>query len=166
MTRFFFLIIAFSIVLTSCNKSSDDNACPYTDSPAVAPSTEVDNLQTYITANYPAAIKHPSGFFYEIVATGTGATPNVCSNISFTYSGYLTNGTKFDESLTPVEFILGRLIVGWQKGLPLIRKGGQINLYIPPSLGYGNRDVRDANNNIVVPANSNLRFNLTLVDVK
>jgi FKBP-type peptidyl-prolyl cis-trans isomerase FkpA len=54
---------------------------------------------------------------------------------------------------------LGQLIVGWQKGLPLISSGGKITLYIPPSLGYGSAAAGS------IPANSILIFDIELISV-
>jgi FKBP-type peptidyl-prolyl cis-trans isomerase FkpA len=119
------------------------------------------NLQAYVAANHPAATLHSGGFYYEIVAAGTGTvTPELCSYVNVKYAGYLTNGTKFDENTTGTTFKLGQLIVGWQRGLPLIRAGGSINLYLPPSLGYGSSTVGS------IPANSILVFNIQLLDVQ
>ena len=59
---------------------------------------------------------------------------------------------------------MGSLIEGWKMGLPLIQKGGKIRLYIPPSLGYGPNDLKDRNNNVVIPGNSILIFDITLYD--
>ncbi len=156
------ILFSFSIVLVSCLKSNDDiQGCTYTESGLIAPASEIATLQAYVTANSPLAIQHPSGFFYEIFAPGTGAvTPGVCSNVRVTYVGYLTNGFKFDENTTGTTFTLGQLIVGWQKGLPLIKKGGSINLYLPPSLGYGSTATQ------TIPANSILRFSIQLLDVQ
>lgn len=56
--------------------------------------------------------------------------------------------------------------MGWQKGLPYIKGGGKIKLYIPPSLGYGAKDVKDDMGNVIIPANSILVFSLELTDVK
>lgn len=160
ISRLFFLF-SFFLVLASCNKSSTNNGCGYSESTLVVPAAEIATLQTYITANRPAAIQHPGGFFYEIITPGTGTvTPAVCSNITVTYAGYLTSGFKFDESTTGVGFVLGQLIVGWQKGIPLIKKGGSINLYLPPSLGYGSKAVGS------IPANSILIFSIQLLDLQ
>jgi len=158
------LIILFSFCITfvSCLKSKDDiSGCGFTESGLIAPASEVATLQAYVTANRPLAIQHPSGFFYEIFAPGTGTvTPGVCSNVKVTYAGYLTSGFKFDENTTGINFTLGQLIVGWQKGLPLIKSGGSINLYLPPSLGYGSTTVGS------VPANSILLFSIQLLEVQ
>ena len=148
------------ILLASCVKGTD-NSCQYKESSAVAPASEIASVQAYVNANHPAAVMHSSGVFYEILSPGTGtATAGVCNNVTVKYSGYLTNGTKFDENLTGVSFTLGGLILGWQKGIPLIKAGGSINLYIPPSLGYGSNAVGS------IPANSILVFNIQLLAVQ
>lgn len=159
MIRKLFLLFVISYLFASCSKSPATGGCGYTESTAVATPTEIATLQAYVTGSHPAAILHSSGIFYEITSAGTGATPSICSTITVKYSGYLTSGFKFDENLAGTNFVLGQLIVGWQKGLPLIKKGGSINLYIPPSLGYGSTP----NGNI--PANSYLVFAIQLVDV-
>lgn len=160
MIKNLFLILSVSFVLSACSKSSVGSGCPYSNSSLVAPTNEIAVLQAYITAYHPAAIQAPSGFFYEITAAGTGASPGICSTITVKYSGYLTTGFKFDENLTGATFALGQLIVGWQKGLPLIKKGGSINLYLPPTLGYGSTGSGN------VPGNSYLVFVIQLLDVQ
>ncbi len=154
------ILVSFCIVQISCKKSSD-NDCNFSVSNVVVPASEMTSLQSYVSANYPAAVLHPGGFYYEIIASGSGTvTPAICSNVRVTYAGYFTNGTKFDEELVGINFTLGQLIVGWQRGLPLIKKGGSINLYLPPSLGYGSSAVGS------IPANSILRFSIQLLDVQ
>ncbi|HNA01242.1 MAG TPA: hypothetical protein PLN49_10290, partial [Ferruginibacter sp.] len=113
-------IATCALAFSGCKKSSPEG-CGYSESTLVAPASEVATLQAYITANHPTAIQHPSGLFYEITAPGSGANPSICSKVTVKYSGYLTTGAKFDENLTGVTFSLGDLIVGWQKGLPLVK---------------------------------------------
>lgn len=156
---FSFAILALSIMLGACKKA-DSGGCNFSESSTVAPASEIATLQAYVSATHPAAIQHPSGFFYEITAAGSGASPSICSAVTIKYSGYLLNGTKFDENLTGATFTLGQLIVGLQKALPLIQKGGSMNVFIPPSLGYGSGTVG------VIPANSNLIFVIQLADVQ
>jgi len=62
--------------------------------------------------------------------------------------------------------LLGGLLPGWKQGLPLISKGGQIELYVPPSLGYGSTPQYDNSGNLLVPANSILIYNIDLVNVQ
>jgi FKBP-type peptidyl-prolyl cis-trans isomerase FkpA len=151
---------AITLLFASCLKSPDTK-CTLTESTFVAPAAEVTTLQNYVYSVDPTATQHPSGFFYKISTAGTGTvTPAVCSNILVTYTGKLTNGTQFDQNTTGYSNYLGQLILGWQKGIPLIRKGGSIRLYIPPSLGYG------ATANGTIPANSILIFDVNLLDIQ
>jgi len=152
----FFVII--TVILTSCLKKPT-SSCSFQDSTLVAPAAEVSTLQSWITINHPTAILHPSGFFYEIIDPGTGTgSPVICSTVLVKYVGTLTNSTQFDSNTTGVSFALGQLIVGWQKGIPLVKRGGTVKLYIPPSLGYG------ANQAGTIPPNSNLVFTIQLMD--
>jgi FKBP-type peptidyl-prolyl cis-trans isomerase FkpA len=156
--------VAVATLFVSCKKVTP--TCGYTTSNAVAPTAEVNTLQSYITASHPTAIQHLSGVFYEITSPGTGATPEVCSNVTVKYTGTLTNGSQFDQNLTGYTNTLGGLILGWQRALPLIKAGGSITLYIPPSLGYGSQDIRNSSGVIVIPANSILIFTIQLVAVQ
>jgi len=165
--RKFVLAAALGVVvmLTNASCSKDGNStlgCTYTESSTVAPDAEVAYLQAYVNANDPTAVKHPSGFFYRIVAPGTGTVaPEVCKGILVKYTGTLisTPPFKFDENLDGATFTLGGLIVGWQKGIPLIRSGGTIVLYVPPTLAYGSTA------SITLPANAYLKFNIELTAV-
>lgn len=160
MIRKLLFLFATSLMLSSCTKTTSTRGCPYTNSTVTAPASEIAILQAWITANHPASIQDPSGFFYEITNRGTGSTANVCTSIYIKYSGYLLpSNFKFDENLTGTTFALGTLIIAWQKGLPLINAGGSINLYVPPTLGYGS--VQAGN----IPPNSYLIFNIQLINV-
>ncbi len=153
------------LMLASCIKDKEVK-CSYTTSTFVASAAEVNALQGWISANASGAVKDPSGFFYELTNPGTGASPSVCSNITVKYLGTLTNGVKFDENTTGFSAALGSLILGWQKGLPLVKSGGSIKLYLPPSMAYGNQDIKDNNGVVVIPANSNLVFTVQLTAVQ
>ena len=160
------LLFSFCALLSSCVKSSSDTpGCTYTASTVVVPASELTNLQTWVAANRPAAtFNSGGGFYYDIPAVGTGTViPDVCKSVTVKYIGYLTNGIKFtstNEETIPSTFVLGGLITGWQRGLPLIKAGGSINLYLPPTLGYG------ANAAGTIPANSILIFNIQLTAVQ
>jgi FKBP-type peptidyl-prolyl cis-trans isomerase len=103
--------------------------------------------------------------FYKITSEGTGVNPTLCSNILVNYSAYRFGyGNAFDSFLDPegIPFVLGRLIVGVQKVMPLVKAGGSITMYIPPSLAYGSEAQRDQLGNIILPANSYIRFDMSL----
>ncbi len=159
------ILFSFCVIVSSCEKTTDvATGCNLTPSAVVVPAAEMDSLRTWVLAHRPASILHPGGFYYEINATGSGVdTPNVCSRVTVKYAGYLTDGSKFTsstEETVPATFSLANLIVGWQRGLPLIRERGSINLYLPPTLGYG------ATATGSIPANSILLFTVQLTVLK
>lgn len=163
MNKKHILILAFaalSLVISSCIKSSgtENNCVP--NNTGVPTAAEVASLQSYITANSITATQHPDGFFYRIVAAGSGATPTLASTVTFKYTGKLQDGSIFDQNTTGAVFPLNQLILGFRKGLPLIQKGGSIILYLPPSLGYGCQAVAG------IPPGSNLIFTVDLTDVQ
>ena len=159
MYKKLFLFLFVSVGIVSCSKTTNNAGCQYTESMVTAPASEVATLQAWITANHPAAVLHPSGFFYEITAPGTGGTAALCSYIVIKYSGYLLSGFKFDENLTGATLQVGKLILGWQKGIPLIKPGGSIILYVPPTLGYGSAGSGS------IPPNSYLIFTIQLLNI-
>jgi FKBP-type peptidyl-prolyl cis-trans isomerase FkpA len=147
----------------SCFKK--DSGCNYQKNISVASVTDQQNLQKYLDSAGINATLDSDGFYYQIISSGSGTPPDVCSVITVTYTGQLTNGNVFDQETNQL-YTLGGLIAGWQQGLPLISKGGVIKLYIPPSLGYGNTAQDGKNGNVAIPANSILIFNIDLINVQ
>src|SRR5574343_51517 len=152
-------LVSVLVLASSCLKK--DTGCSYSVSGKTAPASEEQAVLTYLSNNSITATKHSSGMYYQILSPGTGTGPNLCSNILINYSGKLTNGNVFDSQNNAV-FVLGSLIEGWKIGLPMLKKGGQIRLFIPPTLGYGATDVKDPSGNVIIPANSVLIFDITL----
>ncbi len=106
-----------------------------------------------------------SGLKYEDLVEGTGASPKAGQTVVVHYTGTLVNGNKFDSSLDrgkPFEFTIGvgQVIKGWDEGVMSMKIGGKRKLIIPPSLGYGSRDMR------VIPPNSTLIFEVELLDIR
>ena len=153
-------IIALPLIMCACNKSTPAASnCVDTGIPTAA---EIKVLQNYLTANSITATYDSIGFFYQVINPGTGDNPTISSTVTVQYTGKLLNGTVFDSNTSATGFSspLSGLITGWQLGLPLIKKGGAINLYLPPSLAYG------CNADGPIPGNSSLIFNITLLDVQ
>ena len=83
-----------------------------------------------------------SGLKYEVLKAGdpNGTSPSMGQNVKVHYAGWLTDGTLFDSSFgrgSPAEFMLGRVIRGWNEGLALMKPGAVYRFVIPPGLGYG-----------------------------
>ena len=176
MRKILTLSVLAAIVFGSCAKN--DQKCDFTDSTVVAPTAEQSAVKDSLTAHgITNATLNPMGFYYTINSQGSGKyISNLCTTISAAYKGSFFNGKIFDSTATGnvANFQLGQVIPGWQKGMPLINQGGNIILYIPPSLGYGPNPVKDSNGNPVlnsdgsylIPGNSILVFNVTLVAVQ
>jgi FKBP-type peptidyl-prolyl cis-trans isomerase FkpA len=162
MRRTLLCLLCICVCAASCFKKN--NGCGTQDN-VVAPTLEQKAVKAYLDSNHITATLNPSGFYYSIVSQGSGTTPNLCSHITVSYKGQLTNGNVFDQETGQI-FTLGDLIDSWKKGLPLIQSGGEIKLYIPPSLGYGSAGSRDNNGNIVVPPNSILIFDIDLISIQ
>jgi len=118
----------------------------------VAPAFELPSETELVTT--------ASGLQYKLLEAGTGATPKPTSSVTAHYTGWLTNGTKFDSSWDrgqPIDFSLQGVVKGWTEGLQLVKEGGRILLVIPPALGYGAQDKGK------IPPNSTLVFVVDLV---
>ena len=152
-----FVLLAVTLSV-SCLKKN--NGCAYGADPAVAPVFEQQAVKKYLdSVGITAASLDSQGFYYQVLNSGSGTMPGQCSQVTVAYKGQLTNGTTFDQQTNAV-FTLGSLIDGWREGLPLIKSGGEIKLYIPPTLGYGNSE------NSSIPANSILIFDISLISVQ
>jgi FKBP-type peptidyl-prolyl cis-trans isomerase FkpA len=162
MRRTLFCLLWLYVCLSSCFKKN--NGCGTQDN-VIAPNSEQQAVKAYLDSNGITATLYQSGFYYKIVSQGSGVTPNLCSQITVSYTGQLITGKIFDQE-TDQLFTLGDLIDGWKKGLPLIESGGEIKLFVPPSLGYGSAGFKDNAGNVLVPPNSILIFDINLLNVQ
>jgi FKBP-type peptidyl-prolyl cis-trans isomerase FkpA len=106
-----------------------------------------------------------SGLKYEDVTVGEGAEAKAGDNVSVHYTGWLTDGQKFDSSKDrnqPFQFSLGAgmVIRGWDEGVQGMKIGGVRKLTIPAELGYGARGAGG-----VIPPNATLVFEVELLGV-
>ena len=107
-----------------------------------------------------------SGLQYEEIQAGTGVQPKKGDVVQVHYTGWLTNGTKFDSSRDrgePFEFKLGagRVIKGWDEGVATMKVGGKRKLVLPPDLAYGSRGAGG-----VIPPNAELVFEVELLGIQ
>jgi len=106
-----------------------------------------------------------TGLVIEDIVEGTGDTAAAGHTVSVHYTGWLTNGNKFDSSKDrndPFEFALGarHVIAGWDEGVQGMKVGGTRKLTIPPDLGYGARGAGG-----VIPPNATLVFEVELLEI-
>lgn len=113
-----------------------------------------------------AIVTTPSGLAYQDVKVGTGPEAKAGQTVVVHYTGWLTNGQKFDSSKDrnePFEFHLGagEVIKGWDEGVQGMKVGGFRKLTIPPNLGYGAQGAGG-----VIPPNATLLFDVELLGIK
>jgi FKBP-type peptidyl-prolyl cis-trans isomerase len=101
----------------------------------------------------------------EKIVEGNGTAPKTGDKVKVHYTGWLTNGTKFDSSVDrnePFVFTLGvgQVIKGWDQGVARMKIGDKIKLTIPPELGYGSRGAGS-----VIPPNAVLIFEVELIGI-
>jgi FKBP-type peptidyl-prolyl cis-trans isomerase FklB len=105
----------------------------------------------------------PSGLQYEVITQGTGNKPTASNKVTCHYHGTLIDGTVFDSSVKrgqPATFPLNMVIKGWTEGLQLMPLGSKYRFFIPPDLGYGDRQVGSH-----IGPNSTLVFEVELLGI-
>lgn len=106
----------------------------------------------------------PSGLKYYDQVVGTGTSPNPASQVTIHYSGYLTDGTKFDSSRDrgePMTHSAVGFVPGFNEGIKTMKVGGKRKLIIPGKLGYGANPQPGSK----IPPNATLIFDIELLEV-
>jgi FKBP-type peptidyl-prolyl cis-trans isomerase FkpA len=101
----------------------------------------------------------------ELITKGNGASPKAGDTVTVHYTGWLTDGTKFDSSVDrddPFAFVLGagQVITGWDKGVATLKVGDKARLTIPPDMAYGPDGYPGA-----IPPNATLIFEVELLAI-
>ena len=103
-----------------------------------------------------------SGLKYSVLHRGEGtARPKLGDKVKVHYTGWLTDGTKFDSSRdrgAPSDFVVGQVIEGWNQGLQLMSAGDRFKLTIPGDLAYG-----ASGRPPKIPADATLVFDVELI---
>ncbi len=112
-------------------------------------------------ATRPEVVSLPSGLQYEILEKGVGEKPQTWNTVTCHYHGTLITGEVFDSSVQrgrPASFPLNAVIKGWTEGVQLMPTGSKWRFFIPPHLGYGDRQV-----SALIGPNATLIFDVELI---
>ncbi len=170
------LIILMSLFLGACSSTpkpeesqpaAEPSAPPAAKAPEPAAPPAAEPAKPVAPAKAaPAAPKTmttSSGLKYQDLVVGNGPLPKAGRRVRVHYTGWLTNGTKFDSSVDrnePFDFTLGtgNVIAGWDEGVASMHVGGKRKLIIPPNLAYGSAGAGG-----VIPPNATLVFDVELI---
>ena len=133
------------------------------------------SITKYMAANnLTGYTKTASGLYYKLVQPGTGTVfPSASATVTTQYTGSLLNGTNFDTASNDqettnvgVSFTLNNLAaIGFGEGMQKGTAGSRLSLFLPSKLGYGVSVQRDESQNVRIPANSVLHFEIILLTV-
>jgi peptidylprolyl isomerase len=170
------LAIALLILGLGCGEGTKEKPEPTTEQPATQPEAEQPVVEAPELEPVTAAGEIPnvegdtvttaSGLRYIDITVGDGPAPTQGQTCVMHYTGWLTDGTKFDSSRDsgrPFPFVLGagRVIRGWDEGVATMKVGGRRLLIIPGDLGYGARGYPPK-----IPSNATLLFDVELLEVR
>ena len=151
------MLAALALVLAACNGDDEEEL--------TVPDATEEVTVSDATNGPPPASGEPtitdSGLQIIEIEVGAGDAAQAGDDVTVHYTGWLTDGTKFDSSLDggqPISFSLDRVIQGWKEGIPGMQVGGKRRLIIPSELGYG-----EAGYAPDIPPNAELIFDVELV---
>jgi FKBP-type peptidyl-prolyl cis-trans isomerase len=135
-------------------------------SPSMGVGGSMSGSESLASASEGKEITTSSGLQYIDQVVGTGDTAKAGQTVSVHYTGWLTNGKKFDSSVDrgqPFSFRLGvgQVIKGWDEGVQGMKVGGKRKLTIPSNLGYGARGAGG-----LIPPHATLVFDVELLGVQ
>ena len=147
------IVLGLTLSLAACDRGREASA-----NLAAASAFMAANLKG------PGVKTLPSGVQYRVVASGPadGPHPGPNDEVKVNYEGKLLNNTVFDSSFArgePANFALGGLIPAWGEALQRMRPGDTWILYVPPTMGYGDKASGP------IPPNSVLIFKIQLLGV-
>lgn len=170
MHRRLFLAALLSVASASCarGQTPGSSSSSTSDAQELADATRATAVAARAwmahNAHEPGVQTLPSGVQYRIVTSGpaTGPHPGRNDDVKVNYEGTLTDGTVFDSSFqrgVPAIMPLNQLIAAWQEVIPMMRRGDEWIIFVPPSQGYGREGHPP-----VIPPDAVLVFRMQLLD--
>lgn len=168
LTRLSSLALGTALVLSACNgdKSKTDAPADSQIPPAVGAAADpaTTTFGTALDIDLSKSTRTANGLYYRDLVEGSGARADSGMAISVHYTGYLADGTMFETSTAsaPIGFTLGtgRVVQGWDEGIPGMKVGGKRQLVIPAALGYG-----EMGSPPIIPGGAIMVFTVELMDV-
>lgn len=151
-------LLAVSALAAGCGEKTTDQESASEGTPAEEATTPQESTAATSTGDVTELV-------IEDITVGTGAEAKSGDTITVHYTGWLTDGTKFDSSVDagqPFQFPLGQgyVIQGWDEGIVGMKVGGVRKLTIPPEMGYGAQGAGG-----VIPPNATLIFQVELISI-
>ena len=151
------LLIGALLVAAACNNDITGLG------PPSDPATET--FAASLGVNIPQMSKTTDGVYYRDLLAGTGPTVSDSAvSITVNYAGYLKDGKLF-ESKNNIVLTLSTVVPGFRSGLLGAKEGGRRKLVIPSELGYGHVSRKNAENEIIIPRQSTLIFDIDVLKV-
>jgi FKBP-type peptidyl-prolyl cis-trans isomerase FkpA len=156
-------LVAVSFFLAACNGApqADQDAQPED----LAPDQVAQTYAPELGVDLAGMERGPGGLLYEDLLVGEGELALAGRSVLVHYTGWLPDGTQFDSShdrSEPFEVMLGagRVIRGWDEGIPGMLEGGLRRLVIPHGMAYGSARMGP------IPPRSTLVFDVELLEVR
>jgi FKBP-type peptidyl-prolyl cis-trans isomerase len=158
-----FLVVVAGLAVLALAAGCGDQVTDQQDTEQSAPAEQETAVPEQSTAANTTA--DVTELVIEDIVVGTGAEAKSGDTVTVHYTGWLTDGTKFDSSVDagqPLQFPLGQgyVIQGWDEGVAGMKVGGKRKLIIPPDMGYGAQGAGG-----VIPPNATLVFEVELVSI-
>ena len=147
--RTFFLMTALTTLFFSCQTYTENDLNEFE-----------AKIKAWSTKKDIVFERTDSGLYYHYLKEGTGPKVKYTDSVSVLFKGKLLNGTLFEMEKEPITFAVKDMIGGWKEGLMLSEKGSQIQIIVPPQLGYGNHKLDK------IPSNSILFYEIEIVGIK
>lgn len=144
-------VIILGLLVSNCSTYSDSDKESFD-----------DKIQKHIDSNGLEMTRAENGLYYNILDRGADENIKITDRVTFYYTGEFLNGEVFqiNPQKDALTFQVRELIVGWQDALTLVGNGGEIEVIIPPHLGYGSKNTE------LVPPNSILKYRLKVINVE